>query len=74
MSLGPQEVRAYISVAVPCHNELESLPELHRRLAETLDELGVTWELVVVDDYSTDGTRDRLRELAQSDPRVRASC
>ncbi len=72
MSLGPQEVRAYISVAVPCHNELESLPELHRRLAETLDELGVTWELVVVDDYSTDGTRDRLRELAQSDPRVRA--
>jgi polyisoprenyl-phosphate glycosyltransferase len=66
-----EAVRTYVSVAVPCHNEVDELPELYRRLKETLDGLGVEWELVVVDDMSTDGSRDMLRELADSDPRVR---
>src|SRR5436190_18419914 len=72
MNAAPEDLRAYISVVVPCHDELETLPELHRRLVETLGALDVTWELVVIDDFSTDGTRDLLRGLAQRDPRVRA--
>ena len=71
MSGAPDPVRAEISVAVPLFNEVEALPELHRRLAATLDPLGLSWELVVVDDMSTDGSRDLLRGLAQRDPRVR---
>lgn len=72
MPTSREDLRADISVVVPCHNELESLPELHRRLAEALDGLGRSWELVVVDDMSTDGTRDLLRGLAARDSRVRA--
>ena len=72
MSEGSKPLRTEVSVVVPCHNELDSLPELHRRLTETLDALGRSWELVVVDDSSTDGTRDLVRGLAQRDPHVRA--
>jgi polyisoprenyl-phosphate glycosyltransferase len=63
--------RAYLSVAVPAYNEAENLPELYRRLADALDGIGVTWELVLVNNLSTDGTRDVIRQLAARDSRVR---
>jgi len=66
------EIRAPISVATPAHNEVEALPELHRRLAATMEQLGIDWELVVADDGSTDGSREYLRQLTAAEPRVRA--
>ena len=59
------------SVVAPIYNEVESLPELHRRVRAVMDEMGDTWELVLVDDGSTDGSIDKMRQLAKSDPRVR---
>ena len=59
------------SIVVPVFNELENIPELYRRLRETLDSVGETWELVLVDDGSTDGSTERIRELAAKDKRVR---
>jgi dolichol-phosphate mannosyltransferase len=59
------------SIVVPIYNELENIPELYRRLRATLESVGETWELILVDDGSTDGSTERIRELASQDKRVR---
>jgi dolichol-phosphate mannosyltransferase len=59
------------SVAVPVYNEIGSLPELHRRVAEVMDGIGEPWELVLVDDGSTDGSSDWIISKAKEDPHVK---
>jgi len=59
------------SIIAPIFNEFESLPELHRRVAEVMDGIGEPWELLLIDDGSTDGSTDRIRELAAQDARLR---
>jgi glycosyltransferase involved in cell wall biosynthesis len=58
-----------VSVVAPMHDEAETVTRFHERVAAALE--GETWELVVVDDGSRDGTGARLAELSESDPRVR---
>jgi undecaprenyl-phosphate 4-deoxy-4-formamido-L-arabinose transferase len=60
-----------ISVVVPVFNEEANLSELHRRLAATLEGLERPFEIVFVDDGSTDGSLDAMRHLRGTDPRVR---
>jgi glycosyltransferase involved in cell wall biosynthesis len=56
-----------LSVVMPCFNERDTLREICSRvLAQPFD-----IELVIVDDGSTDGTRDLLGDVAASDPRIR---
>lgn len=62
--------RPEISVVVPAYNELESLGPLFAELRAALAETGRTWELLVVDDGSTDGTAAALAAEAARDPRV----
>ncbi len=59
------------SVIAPIFNEIGNLPELFRRVKETLEKTGETWELIMVDDGSTDGSTDAIRALARQDSRVR---
>ncbi len=58
-----------LSVVVPTFNESENVPEMVRRLDETLSDL--SWEIIFVDDASPDGTADVVRSLARHDRRVR---
>ncbi|HSM71222.1 MAG TPA: glycosyltransferase family 2 protein [Anaerolineales bacterium] len=59
------------SVIAPIYNEKENLPELHRRVSEVMEQTGKPWELVLVDDGSTDGSTEMIRELAKKDKHVR---
>lgn len=59
------------SIIAPVYNEIGNLPELHRRIKETLDQTGEGWELIMVDDGSTDGSTDEIRKLAAQDERVK---
>ena len=59
------------SIIAPIFNEKVNLPELHRRITEVMDTTGEPWELILVDDGSTDGSTDILREMAATDKRVR---
>jgi polyisoprenyl-phosphate glycosyltransferase len=59
------------SIIAPIYNEIDNLPELYRRVKEVMDSSGEPWELILVDDGSTDGSTERIRELAQQDKTVR---
>lgn len=65
-------MRPEISVVVPAYNEVESLPPLFAELRDALASTGRTWELIVVDDGSTDGSRELIEREAERDDRVRA--
>jgi polyisoprenyl-phosphate glycosyltransferase len=59
------------SIIAPIYNELENLPELYPRVRDVLDQTGEPWELILVDDGSSDGSTDIIRKLAETDSRVR---
>ncbi len=59
------------SIIAPIYNEIENLPALYSRIKEVLNSTGEPWELVLVDDGSTDGSTEKIRELAQQDKTVR---
>jgi len=70
---GAAEATRSLSIVVPAYNEAESLRPLVDAIVPVVDALpGWTWELILVDDGSTDGTTAIMRELAASRPGVRA--
>ena len=60
-----------LSVVMPVFNEAGNLPVLHAELKAVLDRLGRSYEILAVDDGSTDGSLEVLRRLQKEDPRLR---
>src|SRR5262249_28923779 len=58
-------------VVFPTRDEKPTPPPLHERLCAALDPTGLAWEIVFVDDGSTDGSFAVLEGLAARDPRVK---
>ncbi|MEO8603145.1 MAG: glycosyltransferase family 2 protein [bacterium] len=59
-----------LSVVVPVHNEVDNVDDLHGELAAALQPTGLTYELLFVDDGSSDGTFEKLAALQAADAHV----
>ena len=60
-----------MSVVVTIYNEAETVEELAKRLRTALESFDRSWEVVFVDDGSSDGSRGKLRLVHEQDPRMR---
>jgi glycosyltransferase involved in cell wall biosynthesis len=60
-----------VSVVIPIYNEEDNLEPLHKGLKEALESLGKSYEIVAVDDGSSDGSFEVLRALHRSDPSLK---
>lgn len=60
-----------LSIVVPIFNEVENIRDLHREVTAALAECGFQYELILIDDGSSDGSFPLLREIAGEDDRVK---
>jgi dolichol-phosphate mannosyltransferase len=64
-------MKPVFSIIAPIYNEICCLDALYERVTEVMNKMGEEWEFILVDDGSTDGSTDRIRELAKQDKRIR---
>ncbi len=65
----PEDIVGRVSIVVPVFNEVDALYPLYESLARVMDGLGRPAEVILVDDGSTDGSPQRLDEIAEKDER-----
>lgn len=64
-------MKPVFSIIAPVYNETGCIDELFSKISAVMDSTGEPWELVLVDDGSTDGSTEMIRSLARNDKRVR---
>ena len=60
-----------LSVVIPAHNEVDSIQQTVLGVTDALGRAGIDYEVLVIDDSSTDGTKAAAEEIAHDDPRIR---
>ena len=63
-----------ISIVIPAYNEKESLPELFAWIKRVMTAEGLSYEIIVVDDGSNDGSWEQIKDLSLSDSSVKGIC
>ncbi len=63
-----------ISVIVPLYNEAESLPELEAWIRRVMEDNGFSYEILFINDGSTDGSWETIKTLSRSNPAVKGVC
>jgi polyisoprenyl-phosphate glycosyltransferase len=66
------DAKPELSIVVPVYNEAECLPEFHRRLTAVLHKLNLAYEIIFIDDGSSDGSLELISRLRETDPRIKA--
>jgi glycosyltransferase involved in cell wall biosynthesis len=69
--LANKPARLDVSVFLPVYNEQDNLEQLNQKLTDALERLGRSYEVIYIDDGSTDRSLAKLREIAARDARVR---
>lgn len=59
------------TIIAPVYNEIDCLDTLYQRICEVMEQTGELWELILVDDGSTDGSTEKIRQLEANDKRIR---
>lgn len=59
-----------MSIVIPVFNEADGLPELRKRLIDVLEPMGLTFEIILIDDGSTDASRERIVAFHRQDARI----
>jgi glycosyltransferase involved in cell wall biosynthesis len=67
----PVQARVDLSIVAPAFDEVENLVQLHAEISDARAGLECLWELILVDDHSTDDSPRRMAELSDGDPHVR---
>src|SRR5262245_26108516 len=57
-----------LSVLIPVYNETDNVSPLHSEIGAALRDAGLSYEIIFVDDGSTDGSRAKLTALQEADP------
>lgn len=63
-------MKPVFTIIAPVYNEIGNLDVLYTRIKEVMDSTNEPWEMVLVDDGSTDGSTDKIRELSKLDDRI----
>jgi glycosyltransferase involved in cell wall biosynthesis len=63
--------KKFISIVSPTFNEVENIAELYLRVTNQMELLPYDYEFIIIDNDSTDGTVEKLRELAKEDTRLK---
>ncbi len=61
-----------LSVVIPCFNEEENVAAICRAVCEQAERHAASFEIILIDNHSTDGTRAIIRQLCSEDRRIRA--
>jgi glycosyltransferase involved in cell wall biosynthesis len=70
-TVGVETAQPYLSIAIPVYNEEENLDQLQTRLTDSLEQMGIDYEIIYVDDGSRDKSFAILNRLAAADKRVK---
>ena len=66
-----EHISPRVSVAVPCHNEQGNLEQLVTEIRQAFESINCGYEILLVDDASSDGTWELIGKLGRADQRVR---